>query len=65
MDEILLIGMLFGRAARDLYIICSVGGLLLVKTLLVLQGVFLKNVACGWLLFAPLLLGRPPNRLAD
>ena len=65
MDEVLLMGMLLERAARDLYIICSIGGLLIVKTLFVMRGVVLKSVACGWLLFAPLLLGRPPNRLAD
>ena len=65
MDEILLMVMLFERAAKDLYIICSIGGLLIVKTLLVMQGVVLKSAACGWLLFAPMMLIRPPNKLAD
>lgn len=65
MDEVFLIGMLMERAVRDLCIIGGVGSLLLLKYMLIVQGIVLKGAACAWFLFAPLMLIRPPNRLAD
>ena len=65
MDEVFVMGMLMDRTVRDLWIIGSVGSLLLLKYMLIVQGIVLKGAACAWFLFAPLMLIRSPNRLAD